>query len=213
MADTARFTRLLTSGQVLFSEGDPGNSMFVIRSGQVRITKAVRGGVKTLAVLGAGEFFGEMAILNDQIRSATATAVGETTLLEVDAKRFEGMVTSQAEIAVRLIQKLARRLDAADSLIAILTKRDAKTRVILGLQREALRAGMPGSTEESVLVTRDLDELSEELGVRREEMDEAIGRLIRVRVVQPHQEGLEIASMDKLAEFLTFLEDRGIVAD
>lgn len=213
MADTARFTRLLKANEVLFREGEPGNSMFVVRSGQIRITKHVRGGTKTLAVLGAGEFFGEMAILNDQIRSATATAASETTLVEVDAKRFEGMVTSQAEIAVRLIQKLARRLDQADSLIAILTKRDPKTRVILGFQREAKRAGMPGSEEGSIVITRDLDELAEELGVRREEMDEVIGRLIRVRVLRPSSDGLELVSMEKLNEFLTFLEDRGIVND
>ena len=55
------------------------------------------------------------------------------------------MITNQAEIAVRIIQKLARRLEDADALITILTKRDPKTRVILGLAREGELRGFPGS--------------------------------------------------------------------
>ena len=185
--------------------------MFVIRKGKVRITKRVRGGEKTFAVLGPGEFFGEMAILNRTPRSATATAAEDVMLLEVDARRFEAMITKQAEIAVRFIQKLARRLEDADQLIAILTKRDAKTRVILGLMREAELRGFPGEDEDSVVISRDLDDLSEELGIGRHETDEAIGRLIRVGVVKPVSDGLQVSSIARLNEFLSFLEERGIV--
>lgn len=206
-----RFTRKADVGEVIFREGEPGDTMFVIRAGRVRISKHVRGGEKTFAVLGPGEFFGEMAILNGKPRTATATAVDEVTLLELDAERFQTMITKQAEIAVRFIQKLARRLEDADALIAILTKRDPKTRVILGLAREAEQRGLPGSDPEAVVVQRELDELSEELGIRRTEFDEVVGRLIRVGVVRPVEDGLEIASLARLNEFLSFLEDRGIV--
>lgn len=185
--------------------------MFVVRKGRVRITKAVRGGEKTFAVLGPGEFFGEMAILTGQPRSATATALEDVTLLELDARRFEGMITSQAEIAVRIIQKLAHRLEDADSLITILTKRDPKSRVILGLLREAEQRGLPGSEPDAIVVQRDFDELAEELGIRRVELDETVGRMLRVGVLRPAQEGVEIASRERLTEFLSFLEERGIV--
>ncbi len=187
--------------------------MFVLRSGRVRITKQVRGGEKTFAVLGPGEFFGEMAILNNRPRSATATALEPVTLVELDAPRFESMITTQAEIAVRIIQKLARRLDDADGLIAILTKRDPKTRVILGLLREAELRGFPGSEEESQIVQRDLSEFAEELGVKRSEVDEVIGRLIRVGLVRPVEDGIELVSLTRLNEFLSFLEERGIVQE
>jgi CRP/FNR family cyclic AMP-dependent transcriptional regulator len=206
-----RYARMLSAGDVVFREGEPGETMFVIRKGRVRITKQVRGGEKTFAVLGVGEFFGEMAILTGQPRSATATAVEDVMLLEVDARRFETMVTTQAEIAVRIIQKLAKRLEEADALIAILTKRDPKTRVILGLMREVDQRGYPGSDGDSVVVERDLGELAEELGIKRVELDETVGRLIRVGIVRPLTEGLEIASRERLNEFLSFLEERGIV--
>ncbi len=185
--------------------------MFVIRKGKVRISKSVRGGEKTFAVLGPGEFFGEMAILNGKPRSATATATEDVMLLEVDAKRFEHMITKQAEIAVRFIQKLAGRLQDADQMIAILTKRDPKTRMILGLMREAELRGFPGTDEDSIVVSRDLDDLSEELGIKRTEADDVVGRLIRVGVAKPVTDGIEIASIARLNEFLSFLEERGIV--
>jgi len=206
-----RFARMLKAGDAIFREGDAGDTMFVIRKGKVRITKHVRGGEKTFAILGPGEFFGEMAILNGAPRSATATAAEDVTLLEVDARRFEGMITKQAEIAVRFIQKLARRLEDADQLIAILTKRDPKTRLILGLMREAELRGFPGENEDAIVISRDLDDLSEELGILRTETDEAVGRLIRVGIVRPVTDGLEVASIARLNEFLSFLEERGIV--
>jgi CRP/FNR family transcriptional regulator, cyclic AMP receptor protein len=214
MTAEARFTRALKAGDVVFREGEAGRTMFVVRTGRVRISKQVRGGRKTFAMLGPGEFFGEMAIINDRPRSASAEVVEDVQLLELDAGRFEKMVVDQAEIALRILQKLSRRLAEADSLITVLTKRDPRTRVILGLLREAELHGVPAkSTADAVVVTRDLEELCDELSVKRTELDEAVTRMIRVGVLKPVAEGLEISSPAKLNEFLTFLEDRKIVQD
>jgi CRP/FNR family transcriptional regulator, cyclic AMP receptor protein len=209
----ARFIRTLKAGEVVFREGDAGATIFVVRKGRVRISKGVRGGQKTFAVLGPGELFGEMSVINGLPRTASAEALEDVMLLELDAARFEKMVISEPEIAVRILKNLAHRLAEADSLIALLTKRDPRTRVILGLLREAERQGKPGGVPDSVIVTRDLTELSEELGVKRSELDEAVTRMIRVGAIKPVAEGLEIASPALLNEFLTFLEDRGIVQD
>ena len=209
----ARFTRAVKAGDLVFREGEAGRTMFVVRSGRVRITRQVRGRTKTFAVLGPGEFFGEMAIINDKPRSASAEVMEDGQLIELDANLVEKMVVDEAEIALRMVQKLTRRLAEADSLITVLTKRDPRTRVILGLLREAEQHGAIGTSADSVLVQRDLDEFAEELGVKRPELDEVVTRMIRVGVVKPTLEGLEIASPAKLTEFLTFLEDKGIVGD
>lgn len=187
--------------------------MFVVRSGRVRITRQVRGRKKTFAVLGPGDFFGEMAIINDKPRSASAEAVEDVQLIELDAGLVEKMVVDEAEIALRMVQKLTRRLAEADSLIAVLTKRDPRTRVIMGLLREAEQHGAPSTSPDSVIVKRDLDELADELGVKRAELDEVVTRMIRVGIVKPLMTGLEIASPARLTEFLTFLEDRGIIQE
>ena len=213
MTAEARFTRALKAGELVFREGDSARTIFVVRKGRVRISKQVRGGEKTYAVLGPGELFGEMGVITGKPRSASAEALDDVTLLELDAARFEKMVLGDAEIAVRILKNMAQRLWEADSLIAILTKRDARTRVILGLLREAELHGVPGSAPDSVVVKRDLEELADELGVKRGELDEAVTRMIRVGAVRPVVEGLELASPARLKEFLTFLEDKGIVHD
>lgn len=209
----SRFTRSFKAGEVIFREGELGFTMFVVRVGQVRISKHVRGGERTLATLGPGEFFGEMAVLSGRPRTATATALEPLTLLELDEARFETMIKTQAEITARILKKLARRLDDADSLIAILTKRDPKTRVILGLIREAEERGTPGEGAEARVVQRDPGELAVELGVKPAELDEVIARLVRVKLVRPVQGGLELTSIAKITDFLGFLEQRGIVQE
>src|SRR6188474_742227 len=133
----ARFGREFPAGEVLFREGESADVMFVIQSGAVRITKEVGGEAKVLAVLGPGEFLGELAILNGKPRTATATVVETARCLVIEAKTLEAMVARNAEIALRLIKKLAKRLDSADTLIEILMHRDPKARVMLALARHA----------------------------------------------------------------------------
>lgn len=209
----SRFVRSFAAGEVVFQEGEEGHTMFVVRTGQVRISKHVRGGERTLALLGPGEFFGEMAVLSGRPRTATATADSALTLLELDEARFHTMIHEQAEITVRILKKLARRLDDADALISILSRRDPKTRVILGLIREAEESGLPGEGDDARIVQRDLEELAQQLGVKREELDEVVARITRVGIVRPVQGGLEVTSIPRLSEFLSFLEQRGIVRD
>lgn len=203
----ARFGRTFDPGAVLFREDEPGDTMFVIQQGQVRITKTGREGPKTLAVLGPGEFFGEMAILNSKPRTATAEALTPLRVLEIDAKMFSQMIVSNTEIAVRLITKLARRLDSANELIEVLMHRDPKARVILGLSRQA---EMVGEQQEdgSVLVPIQRAELAAEIGLTEEETDEVVKRLSRLKIVAAIEQGYLVSDVGRLAEFLEFLEMR-----
>lgn len=203
----ARFGRTFDPGAVLFREDEPGDTMFVIQQGQVRITKTGREGPKTLAVLGPGEFFGEMAILNSKPRTATAEALTPLRVLEIDAKMFSQMIVSNTEIAVRLITKLARRLDSANELIEVLMHRDPKARVILGLSRQA---EMVGEQQEdgSVLVPIQRAELAAEIGLTEEETDEVVKRLSRLKIVAATEHGYVVSDVGRLAEFLEFLEMR-----
>src|ERR671934_349281 len=105
-----RFGKEFPKGHVLFREGDPGKEMYVLQSGKVAISKRVRDVEKVLATLGPGEFFGEMAIISNKPRNATATVSQDARLLIIDPKTFEGMIRSNGEISVRMIKKLADRL-------------------------------------------------------------------------------------------------------
>src|SRR3954463_121840 len=86
------------AGTTLFREGDPGRTMYVIRSGRVNIWKRIAESEITLAVLGPGEFFGEMALLEGLPRSASATVIEDATLVEVDQQSFETLVKKNSEV-------------------------------------------------------------------------------------------------------------------
>src|SRR5437660_1031102 len=101
------------SGTVLFREGDRGQTMYVIRSGRVNISKRIGDSEITLAVLGPGEFFGEMALLEGLPRSAGATVVEEALLIEVEQGAFATVVRRNSEIAgldERDAAQIARRV-------------------------------------------------------------------------------------------------------
>ncbi|MEM6954635.1 MAG: Crp/Fnr family transcriptional regulator [Myxococcota bacterium] len=195
------------SGTMLFRDGDPGDVMYVIQKGRVRIFTEVKDAEKQLAVLGPGDFFGEMAILNDKPRTASAEVVEDATLLAIDGQTLGSMITSNTEIAVRLIRRLARRLDSANTLIDILMHRDPKARVILGLSHEAEFNGVP-MDDGSLQVPIDADGLCRQVGLSREEVDAVVQRLSRLGIVQPRGNGFAIPDRMRLHEFLEFLQMR-----
>lgn len=180
---SSRFGRSFPAGEVLFREGDPGVEMFVIQSGRVRISKVFPSGERTLAVIGPGEFFGEMAILNGKPRTATATAIEALNALVIDGRTFEAMVLGNGEIAVRMITRLARRLDSANAFLDILLERDPTSRVVLALARNAEEYGHP--TDEGWLLAMTVRELAAQVDLEPEAVLDEVQRLTRVRLIRP----------------------------
>src|SRR5262245_41320879 len=125
-----RLRKEVPTGTVLFREGEPGKEVFVVHSGKVAISKRVREVDKVLATLGPGEFFGEMAIISNRPRNATAVVSEDARLLVIDPKTFEGMIRGNSEISVRMIKKLAERLSEADAQIENLLLSDPSSRDI-----------------------------------------------------------------------------------
>lgn len=202
----ARFGREYQAGEVLFREGEAGDRMFVIQTGAVRIAKRMAGEEKVLAVLGPGEFLGEMAILNGKPRTATATVVEPTRCLLIDARTLETMVAKNSEIALRLIKKLARRLDSADTLIEILMHTDPKARVMLALARHAEAFGEP--VADGVRIRATAADVAQEVSVLESTAQEVMARLRRLRLVREDTTGTGIVVSDiaRLRDFLEFLE-------
>ena len=201
----ARFGRSYTAGTVLFREREAGQQMFVIQTGRVRISKQLPTGDRTLAILGPGEFFGEMAILNDKPRAATADVLDDARLLVLDAKTFEAMVVGNTEIALRLIKKLARRLDSANALIEILLQQDPRVRVILGISRIADEFGIKRG--DGIHVPTTTSELASQVGLEEPTVVEVMARLVRLRILHAVPEGgWVVRDPGRLQEFLEFLE-------
>jgi CRP-like cAMP-binding protein len=94
-------------GQVVVREGDPGTRLFLILEGSVRVEQAVHGDVATL---GPGNFFGELALIEQHGRTATVTAIDELELLSVTGWEFRASLEEHPEIAVPMLEELIRRL-------------------------------------------------------------------------------------------------------
>jgi CRP-like cAMP-binding protein len=106
----ARFLKHFPKGTVLFSEGDEGEEMYIVRSGKVSIRKRVPHGDVVVAVLEKGDFFGEMAMLERIPRTAGAEMTEEGDLIVIGSEIFGDMVKSNPEIAVRMLRKYSLRL-------------------------------------------------------------------------------------------------------
>jgi len=103
--------RQVPPGTVLFKEGTPGDAFYIILRGAVRITKVLPGtGEEVLAVLPAGSTCGEMALIDEYPRSATAVADRRATLLVIGKGAFAGLLEGDPGLAVKLLWALCRSL-------------------------------------------------------------------------------------------------------
>ena len=110
MFATAPGTRKVPQDQVIFNEGDPGDAMYVVLDGAVRIES----NGKVLSRLHSADIFGEMALVDDSLRSASAIADTDCTLAAVDQERFEEMIRETPYFYKYLLHLLAERLRAKD---------------------------------------------------------------------------------------------------
>jgi CRP/FNR family cyclic AMP-dependent transcriptional regulator len=210
MADplSSRFGRDYAAGEVLFREGDRGEEMFVIQSGLVRIVKRVGGEYRSLATLGRGEFLGEMAILNGRPRTATAHVLEDAKCLVIDAATLEQMIANSTEIAMRLVKKLARRLDSADEMIQMLLNPDPQARVLLALKRHAEAFGE--ETASGVRLHGTVADMAREADIDVAHVRDVVARLRRLRIATEDDTGaLVVQDLPRLMEFMEFLEMPG----
>jgi diguanylate cyclase (GGDEF)-like protein len=123
--DLGAATRIETfeAGSGIFELGEPGRSLFVICDGTVSVRHPNRDAHFELAHLGPGDFFGEMALLNNATRSASAQATSPVTALVLDRVDFHRLVRERPEIAFRVLETLSERIRHADELIQGLTER------------------------------------------------------------------------------------------
>ena len=127
------YEKHLRSGEVLFKEGASGDEMYLIRSGKIRIVKDLEGTKKTLAVIGEGEFFGEMALLDKRPRSAAAIAETDAKLIIVDRNAFLSSVNKNPFIKY-IIETLTTRLRKTNNMLKYFSVPNEKVRFLLFLK-------------------------------------------------------------------------------
>ena len=150
-------TRQYPQDTMIFSEAQSGADMFIIQSGEVAISKVVKGEEVTLAVLSKGDMFGEMALIENKPRSANAIAHSNCTLLVINRSNFNQMVATQPQLIAKLTTTLADRLWSMYRQLdnAALTEPVEKMVDILSLQAEKQK-GSSSNTMQTDITIKDL---------------------------------------------------------
>ncbi|SFJ05545.1 cAMP-binding domain of CRP or a regulatory subunit of cAMP-dependent protein kinases [Treponema bryantii] len=124
-----RFAKTYEPGEVIIAEYEPGDSFYLIQSGRVQLVKCVNGSKKNLDVLKPGEFFGEMAILDNSARSATCMAAGKVKCLEFNKENFELLITGNPQMALLLLKLFCKRIYDQKRRFKILVIKDLQARI------------------------------------------------------------------------------------
>ena len=133
--------RAYPRNSVILFEDDPGDALYVVAQGQVKVVLIGEDGREViLSVMGEGEFFGEMALVDDEPRSAHVIAMEDSTLLVLRREDFQGILKQTPGIALALLRELSRRLRRVDEKVGSLVLLDVNGRVaqlLLDLADEA----------------------------------------------------------------------------
>jgi len=162
-------------GAVLFNEGEPGDSLYIVLSGKVKLGRRSPDGRENLvAIYGPSDQFGELSLFDPGPRTATATAVTDTRLARLRKQALRPWLNNRPEIAEQLLRVIARRLRRTNNMLADLIFTDVPGRVAKALLQLAHDFG----TQEGGMlrVTHDLtqEEIAQLVGASRETVNKAL---------------------------------------
>jgi CRP-like cAMP-binding protein len=162
----------LKRGAPIFSKGDPGNSLFAVISGTVKISiSSVDGRNAILNLIGAGEIFGEMSVLDGQPRSTDATANTGCEIFAIDRREFLPFMRNQPELAMKFIELLCSRVRRTSDQVEQVILQNLPGRLAGALIRLAEK-DKPGSGGQTIAITQ--QEISEMVGMTRESINKQL---------------------------------------
>ncbi len=190
-------------GSVIFSRGDSSTSLMLVVDGRVSIREATpEGRSLTLAILGPGEVFGEVGVIDGEPRSADAFADEESRLFIVERKQFLAYLESHPALAIRLMQTLCTRLRKTNALVEGMAFNSARARVA---QRLLTLAKVEGDGKGSAELKLTGQELADFCALTRESVSKQLARwreqgivsLARGRIAVIDMAALEAAAIDR----------------
>ena len=191
----------LRKGDALFREGEEGNSLYMITAGKIKIVRQSRDGDEMiLAMLSAGDFCGEMALLDGMSRSADAVAVEETHLYGLNRKDFLAFVMSN-ETAVRaILAALSRRLRKCDDILEDIFFLNVATRLAKKLVELAVNGGLREGEKGPIKLSITQKDLAGMIGTTRESVNKELRALREKNLIDLCSKTILIRDLDKLGE-------------
>lgn len=182
VADLAKrvWQKTAEAGSVIVSHEEAGDALFVIASGKVKVVLYGETGREIiLSILRAGDFFGEMALLDKQPRSANVVAVEESQLLGLDREAFQTHLTAHPSTALAVLAEMSRRLRHADEVIGNLALLDVYARVARTVRDLAQKQGEPVDGGLLIKERPTQQEIAGLIGTSRETVSRALSDFAR----------------------------------
>nr|WP_246211290.1 Crp/Fnr family transcriptional regulator [Phytoactinopolyspora alkaliphila] len=189
----------LDRSEVLFREGDEGDRVYVVTAGKIKLGRTAQDGRENLlALLGPGQMFGELSLFDPGPRSATATAVTETSLLGLGHTDLVPLLSGRPEVARGLLLQLASRLRRSNDTLADLVFSDVPGRVAKQLLDLSSRFGVP--SDEGVRVVHDLtqEELAQLVGASRETVNKALADFVGRGWIRLEQRSVVLLDVERI---------------
>jgi CRP-like cAMP-binding protein len=176
--------RSFQGGEAVFHEGDESDTCYVVRSGHVRaVREHTDGRTLTLATLGPGDIFGELAIFDQERRSATVEALDDIEVVAILAADMRRMLGRHPDIAVKLLAVLSRRLRETNERLTRQSFQTVQSRVAHVLAELVASSRSEGAEERNVLITATQSDLAQLAGSSRESASRFLAVLERAGVI------------------------------
>jgi CRP-like cAMP-binding protein len=202
LAAFGRFARTFQPGEMIFSEFEPGDTFYLIQSGRVELVKIIGDIEKTLDILQPSEMFGEMAILENSPRSATAIALDVVKVLEFNAQNFEILMLGNPQIALKLLRMFAKRIYDSKRRFMILTLDEPQAKIAdVFLMLDETQTNIDRTTERREFKTT-VDDIAHWAGMSIAETREILGHFVTQRRMEMYPDRIVVKNINDFSRFV-----------
>ncbi|HZO76983.1 MAG TPA: Crp/Fnr family transcriptional regulator [Solirubrobacteraceae bacterium] len=195
--------RRFESGEVVFREGDASNTCYIVRSGRARAVREHSDGRSiTLATFGPGEIFGELAMFDDERRSATVEAIESTEAIAILGGDMRRLLRRHPDISVKLLSALGRRLRETNERLASQSFQTVQSRVAGVLLQFVTAYRAEGRGDGDVLITSTQADLAQLAGSSRESASRFLAVLERAGVITQGRGKLTVHDPEALTRYM-----------
>jgi CRP-like cAMP-binding protein len=197
-----RFAKTFQAGEMIFSEFEPGDNFYLIQSGRVQLVKLIGDKEKTLDILQPSEMFGEMAILENSPRSATAIALDTVKVLEFNSQNFEILMMGNPQIALKLLRMFSKRIYDSKRRFMILTLEEPQAKIAdVFLMLDESQADIDKTTDRREFKTT-VDDVAHWAGMTVAETRDVLGHFATQHRVEMYPERIVVKNINDFSRFV-----------
>lgn len=187
--------------QVIYFEGDPGKKLFLVASGKVKLTRLASSGREVLLdILQGGEYFGHLAIVNQQAYSETAIAQTDCCILQISAQNFETIMNCYPDVTMKVLKAVGQRLEESQETIKQLSVYTVEERIAATLLRVARKLGEQKQTGTLIQIPFSRQDLAAMTGTTVETVSRVMSRFSSEGLISTGRKWVVLKDLERLEQ-------------